>query len=325
MTEQLATSLGSLALSKSGRVLPSLIEEAGDHASRRFIEFFAATIRNKGTRQVYLHAVTQFFDWCDRHNITLQQIEPIVVATYIEQLCQQLSPPTVKLRLAAIRSLCDYLVTGHVIEFNPAASVKGPRYVVKKGKTPVLDAADTRVLLDSIDTGDIGGLRDRALIGMMVFSFARISAAIGMNVEDYLQRGRRMTFRLHEKGGKFLEIPAHHKAEEYMDAYLDRAGIIDTRKLPLFRSLGRDRQLSENRLHRTDALRMIKRRALAAGLPSDICCHTFRATGITAYLSNGGTLEKAMQIACHESARTTKLYDRTSDELSLDEIERIWI
>lgn len=108
-----------------------------------------------------------------------------------------------------------------------------------------------------------------------------------------------------------------------MHDYLFVAGGDDSRKTPLIRTLGPDKLLSDRRMHRTDALRMIKRRACVIGLPSDICCHTFRATGITAYLENGGSLEHAMQIAAHESARTTKLYDRTRDEVSLDEID--WI
>jgi len=95
--------------------------------------------------------------------------------------------------------------------------------------------------------------------------------------------------------------------------------------LPLFRTVDRRRQLTGNRMHRVDVLRMIKRRARQAGLATAVCCHTFRATGITAYLENGGSLEHAQRIAAHESVRTTKLYDRTSDAVSLDEIERIVI
>lgn len=146
-----------------------------------------------------------------------------------------------------------------------------------------------------------------------------------MNVEDHFPQGRRMWFRLHEKGGKYHEVPAHHKAEEFLDAYIEAAEIADQRKSPLFRSVSRRRELTERGMHRVDVLRMVKRRARRAGLPSTVCCHTFRATGITAYLSNGGQLEHAMRIAAHESARTTKLYDRTSDAVSLDEIERIAI
>ena len=221
--------------------------------------------------------------------------------------------------------LYDYLVAGQIVAVNPAASVKGPKHVVKKGKTPVLDAVEARELLDSIDTSTMIGLRDRALIGVMVFSFARVSATLGMNVEDYFQQGRRMWLRLHEKGGKLHDVPAHHNAEAYLDDYILAAGIESEGKAPLFRTIGPDKRLSLNRMTRTDALRMIKRRALAAGLSNKICCHSWRATRITAYLQNGGSLEHAMRIAAHESARTTKLYDRTSDEVSLDEIERVRI
>ena len=186
-------------------------------------------------------------------------------------------------------------------------------------------AEEIRVLLDHIDINAIAGLRDRAMIGVMVYSFARVGAAVGMNVEDYFQEGKRWWFRLHEKGGKRHEVPAHHNAEAYVDAYLAAAQVADDRKGPLFRSLDRTRQLTGRRLHRLEVLAMIKRRARQAGLPQTTCCHTFRATGITTYLPNGGTIEHAQQIANHESPRTTKLYDRTSDAISLDEIERILI
>jgi integrase/recombinase XerD len=221
--------------------------------------------------------------------------------------------------------LCGWLVLGHVLAMNPAASVRGPKHVVKRGKTPVLAPEQARQLLDSIDVDTIGGLRDRAIIGSMVFSFARVSALIGMNVEDYYADGKRWWFRLHEKGGKFHEVPAHHSAEEYVDSYLQAAGISGEARAPLFRSLNRERELTERRIHRREVLTMIKRRARAAGIPDRIGCHTFRATGITAYLLNGGTLEHAQQIAAHESPRTTKLYDRTNDAITLDEIERILI
>ncbi|MGZ3471610.1 MAG: tyrosine-type recombinase/integrase [Isosphaeraceae bacterium] len=178
----------------------------------------------------------------------------------------------------------------------------------------------------SIDVSDIVGLRDRALIGTMVFSFARISTVLGMKVEDYYQNGKRWWIRLHEKGGKFHEVPANHKSEAYLDAYLQAAGIAGDPKAPLFRSAnGKTKTLTEKPLRRNNALDMIKQRALAAGLSPKVCCHTFRATGITAYLDNGGTIEKAQQIAAHESPRTMKLYDRTSDEITLDEVERIAI
>jgi integrase len=170
------------------------------------------------------------------------------------------------------------------------------------------------------------GLRDRALIATMVFSFARVSAVINMKVSDYYQIGKRVWLRLHEKGGKHHEVPCHHKAQEYLDEYLKALGDAKDSSPALFRSgRGRSGELSGRPMSRTDALRMIKRRARAASLGSKINCHTFRATGITAYLLNGGTIEGAQAIAAHESPRTTKLYDRTDDEISLDEVERVRI
>jgi site-specific recombinase XerC len=226
----------------------------------------------------------------------------------------------------AIRMCLDWLVIGQIIPMNPAASVRGPSYVTKRGKTPVLTAEEARQLLDSIDLATVVGLRDRALIGVMVYSFARVGAVVGMTVQDYYQNGKRSWLRLHEKGGKFHEVPAHHNAEAYLDAYLADSGLGDTKSTPLFRTAaGKSGKLTGNPMTRHDVLRMIKRRAKACGLNPHICCHTFRATGITAYLENGGTIEKAQLIAAHESPRTTKLYDRTDDSITLDEVEKIHI
>lgn len=303
--------------------VPAVIAHAGRAARKRFLEFFTATIRNENTRLAYARAVGQFFGWCQEHDLELVDIEPIHVAAYVEQ--HPGAPPTVKQHLAAIRVLFDWLVIGQVLAMNPASSVRGPKHVVKRGKTPVLDKEQARQLLDSIDTAKLSGLRDRALIAVMVFSFARVTAAVSLRVEDYYQDGKRWWFRFREKGGKLHQVPAHHSAEAYLDAYLLAARIGDDKKLPLFQSISREGVVTGNQMTRNDAFRMVKRRAKAAGIPESTCNHTFRATGITAYLDNGGTIENAQAIAAHESPRTTKLYDRTGDEITLDEIERILI
>jgi integrase/recombinase XerD len=329
VSETLSTDIVSVdrpSTMRSGPLVPALIADAGDGAARRFFEFFTANIENDNTRAAYAQAVAQFLRWAEARGLTLHTIEPIAVAAYVKELKSRLADPSVKQHLAAIRMLFDWLVTGQVIPMNPASSVKGPKHVVKKGKTHVLSAEDARTLLDSIDTSKLVGLRDRALIAVMVFSFARVSAVVGMKVEDYYQNGKRWWLRLHEKGGKFHEVPVHHNAESYLDAYIEAAGISKDEKSPLFRSaVGRTGTLTDRRLRRNNALDMVKRRALAAGLSKRVCNHTFRATGITAYLESGGTVEKAQQIAAHESPKTTKLYDRTEDKISLDEIERIVI
>ena len=309
-----------------GPVVPALIAAEGDRAGRRFVEFFTAQIRNKNTRAAYSQAVGQFLRWCEERRLTLRTIEPVAVAAYVEGLAELREAPTVKQHLAAIKMMLDWMVTGQVIPTNPAASVRGPRLVVTRGKTPFLSADDARTLLRSIDPSTLMGLRDRALIAVMTFSFARVSAAVGMAVEDYYANGKKWRLRLHEKGGRFHEMPAHHKAEEYLDAYIQAAGIAGDPKGPLFRSLkGKSGKLTGSPLGRKNAWDMVKRRALAAGLTNRLCNHSFRATGITAYIAGGGTVEKAQKMAGHASSKTTQLYNRVDDDITLDEVERIAI
>jgi len=309
-----------------GIILPMLITAAGEKASRRFLEFFTANIRNPNTRRAYAQAVARFAEWCERRGLALEKLEPVIVAAYVEELQRAISAPSVKQHLAAIRMLFDYLVVGQVLPFNPASAVRGPKHVVKVGKTPVLSAEEARTLLDSIDVTHAVGLRDRALIGVMVYSFARIGAVVKMKVKDYYTQGKRSWFRLHEKGGKYHVVPAHHKAVEYVDAYLAAAGIAGEERTPLFRaSYKKTHGLTDEGLTANGALQMVKRRALDVDLGKEICCHSFRATGITTFLENGGELTTAQRIAGHESPRTTSLYNRSHEELSQDEIERILI
>jgi len=248
------------------------------------------------------------------------------VATWIEASTRELAAPSVKQRLAALRHLFDWLVNGQVVPINPAHTVRGPRHIVTSGQTPVLDPSEARTLLDSIDVRTHAGLRDRALMGLMVYSFARIGAALGMVVEDVYTQNRRLWVRLREKGGKRHAMPCHHNLDEYLVGYLDGAGLRDDPKGPLFRTIGRGTgKLTRTALPQANAYAMIRRRAAAAGIATKLGNHSFRATGITAYLKNGGTLENAAAMANHASTRTTQLYDRRRDEISLDEVERIVI
>jgi len=217
-------------------------------------------------------------------------------------------------------------VVGQVLAVNPAAAVRGPKCVVRTGKTPVLGAIEARQLLDSIDTSTVVGLRDRALIGLLVFTFARIGAALGMTVADVYWQHRRLWVRLDEKGGKEHSMPCHHNLETYLQDYIEAAGLAGDREGPLFcTAYRRTGVLTDRPMTQSDAWRMLQRRARDAGIPTAVCNHTFRATGITAYLDNGGSLENAQAMAAHESPRTTKLYDRTDDQITLDEVEKIGI
>src|ERR1700730_11955628 len=288
-------------------------------AARRFLEFFTAQINNAHTRRAYLNATRRFADWCASKGIhELAQVEPFHVAAFVHDLQEELSPPSVKQHLAGIRMLFDWLVTGHVIDTNPAHSVRGPRYTVKKGKTPVLTPEEAHALLESVpitkkpandteaaDQPDLLGPREPALIAIIGYSFPRIGAVIQMKVGDYLVQGRRRWVRLHEKGGKEHDVPCHHSLDQCLHDYIEAAGIADDVDGYLFRT-ARRKTLTTNPLFQQDAHRII-RRAKAVGIETRIGNHTFRATGITAYLKNSGKLEIAQQIANHESPRTTKL------------------
>lgn len=318
-------------LAPAPALLPAIVAAAETNTQARFVEFFAATIRNPHTRRAYGRGVSDFLGWCAERGVdALPRIQPLHVATWIEELGQSVAVPTVKQRLAGVRHLFDWLVRTQVVPVNPASSVRGPAHSQRRGKTPVLDPAEARALLNAIDVSTPVGLRDRALIGLMTYSFARVGAALTMRVEDVFVQNRRLWVRLHEKGGQRHEMPCHHRLEEYLHAYIDGCDLggdrAADRRAPLFRTIGRGTgRLSETPLPQANAYQMVRRRAAAAGIATRIGNHSFRATGITAYLKNGGTIERAAAMANHASTRTTQLYDRRSDEVTLSEVECVLI
>jgi site-specific recombinase XerD len=309
------------------QTLPAVLQDAGEDTADRVIEFFTAEIRNENTRKAYAQAVRRFFEWASKRQLSLSEIQPVHVAAYIEE--DDRAPATVKQNLAALRRLFDFLVTGQVLESNPAEPVRSPSLQTDGGKTPAFTAEEARELLDSIvaERQDLPQLRDRAIIGVMTYTFARVSAVCGLDVGDYFRAGRRWKIRLHEKGGQRRTVPVHHKAKDYLGAYLSEAGIREGRDAPLFQSLkGRTGELTGKRLLADNALQMVKRRAEEAGFdPAQVTCHTFRATGITTFLENGGKLEVAQRLAGHLGASTTKRYDRRKELVSKEEVEKIGI
>jgi integrase/recombinase XerD len=249
-----------------------------------------------------------------------------------------LSAPSVKQHLAAIRGLFNWLVVKQVVPENPALFVKGPRFSRQIGVTPILEAEQMRLLLDSIkptrivmitakhggghrEVADIKGLRDRAVIAIMAYTFARVSAVASLARSDYRLEGKRARLRLLEKGGKERLVWLHHEAEEFLDAYLAVAHIEEAGEA-LFPTLDKTHNMSGTALTRRDVLRIVKERCKAAGLSATFCNHTFRGTGITVFLQNGGALEAAQDMANHSDPRTTKLYDRRKDLATLSEIEK---
>lgn len=298
---------------------------ASPPASEGYIEFLVGTIRNKNTRAAYSRALTRFSAWCAGHGIELEQLRAVHVATYIEQMLQVdgLAAATVKQALAAISVLCDHLVVRQVLPGNPASAVRAPKIVRRVGSTPVLAGEEARQLLDSFDTSSLWGLRDRALVATMVYTFARVRAALSLKVGDYEVRGRRGYLRLAEKGGKLIDAPCHHELDGYIEAWLEASGLAGQRKHALFPSIPGGKTISNKPLSAGAAWTMVQARAKAAGLERHITNHSFRATGITAYLRNGGKLEVAQYLAGHSAPSTTQLYDRRREEVAVSEVERI--
>jgi site-specific recombinase XerD len=304
--------------------IPSLIAAAGEAAQRHTLEFFTARLPNAHTREAYGRAVARFCAWCDMHGVELAAVSSPLVAAYLQGLKQALSVASVKQHLAALRHWMDWLTERGVLVSNPVAAVRGPRHVVHEGKTPVLERDQARRLLEAVAGDDLASLRDRALIAVMLFGFVRVGAVVKMRVRDFDDAGDEAWLVLEEKGGKARRIPAHHLVREALRAYVAAAALEPRCKGPLFQSAPRKAPgLSGKALSRSDVWAMVKRRCAAAGLPANICNHSFRATGITIHQENGGRIEDAAELAGHASTRTTQLYNRKLRKVARAEVERV--
>jgi site-specific recombinase XerD len=187
--------------------------------------------------------------------------------------------------MSAIRMLFSWLTEKGILAMNPAREVKTEKFSRTEGKTPAFDTEQVQKVLDKIDTSNEVGLRDRALLGTLAYTFARIGAVVN-------QTGKRSMIRFSEKGGKETEIPVHHKLEELLDQYLEKSGLRNRPNAPLFPiAVGKTRKLGNRPATRIDAARMLKRRLKDAGLSDAFSPHSFRATGITNFLENGGTVD----------------------------------
>lgn len=309
---------------RAGRALETSRGQTGRRtASEAFADFFGARISNDNTRSAYLSDVRQFASWCAQEELKLEEIQTLDVARYREALrARSCSAATIKRKLSAIRRLLSYMVESGALPFNPAREVATERLRTKSGKTPALDALQMRQLFESFDTEKLIQLRDRAIVSTMAYSLARVSAVTALRGQDFIDLGRTQYIRLNEKGGVERDIPAHPRLVEHLDAWLAASGISGSHVLfPAFEKRGT--VMTTRSMDRNDVLRMVKRRLLSAGIPSVFSNHSFRATGITEFLANGGSLETAQELANHADSRTTRLYDRRATRMELEEIVRI--
>ena len=332
MKQELITQSGTdsaplFRITKSKSVpIPAFISQEGKNAMLKFVDFFIGEIRNTHTREAYYRGSSYFLNWCFEKGVDdIHTIKPFMVGIYIEDFAERSPPATVKLHLSGMRRLFNFLVINQVIENNPAQSVKPPKLVRRKGTTPILSNEEMKRLFDSFDPSKLADLRDRAIIGIMAYSFTRVSAIAKMRVKDYYIQGNSQYLILTEKGSVETKKIAHHKVVEYLDEFLTHAGIASERDTPLFRTLysKSGKGLTENAMYRSDMWEMIKRRATNAGLPPEITCHSFRGTGITNYLRNGGDIEICAEMANHASIRTTQFYDHRGDLVDKGEVEKV--
>lgn len=308
--------------------LPDIIRRAGKAAVFAAGEFFFGKVRNPHTRAAYLHAVKRFLAWCEQFNLELQQITPKLVGQYLDELRErETSISTRKQHLAALRHFFDEQVMRHAVILNPAASVRGERYQVVEGKTPEITVPEARKLLASFDTSNVVGLRDRAIIAILIYTASRAGAVAKLKRGSLYNTGDQWMLHFDEKGGKSREIPVRHDLEQVVFDYMDAAGIRDARKeTPLFRSAVRkEKRLTTNAMHANDVCRMVKRRMKNAGLPSRLSPHSFRVTTITDLLEQGVPLEDVQHLAGHADPRTTRLYDRRQKKITRNIVERISI
>ena len=319
---QIALLPASQALDPSPSV-PAVLERAGAKALFAADEFFAARISNPHTRRAYARVVRRFLTWCEQEALELSRVSPGLAGRFIDELPGDTS--TKNQALAALRHFFDTLVTRHSAPLNPFQSVRGRKHDTSDGKTPGLSIPQARDLLASIDTSHVVGLRDRALLGTLAYTGARVGAVARLRRGDLEDQGPQRVLRFREKGGKQREIPVRHDLDRWLGEYLASAGIEDAPKeTPLFRSaLGKQKQLTDKPLSANSMGLMLKRRLKDAGLPPVFSPHSFRVLVVTDLLSQDVPLEDVQYLVGHANPKTTQIYDRRRRRVTRNIVERI--
>ena len=302
---------------------PAVLVRAGKAACFAADEFFSARLSNPHTRTAYARHVSRFLNWCEDQDLELHQVTPGLASRFLEQLPGGAS--TKNQALAGLRHFFDVLVARHAAVLNPFRLVRGMRHPFGEGRTPEATVAQARQLLASIKTDRVFGLRDRAVLGTLIYTGARVGAISRLRMQDLRDNGNHRSLQFSEKGGKSREIPVRHDLDEWIEAYLEGAGLTNApQSSPLFRAgERRSSPLTDRAMSPPAVQRMLKRRMAAAGLPKILSSHSFRVLVVTDLLSQNVPLEDVQYLAGHAHPRTTQVYDRRRRRVSRNLVERI--
>ena len=316
----------------TGLTPPHVLIRSGHNAVKMYNNFLYLSIRSDDSRQTYKSILSIFLRFCDTLEIKdMLDIEPDHVRAYLDHRTKDLQRvASARTHYSAIKSLFQYLVDQGYMAFNPAASVNYAFVDSQKGKTPVIAASDVRALILSIpdDMEDLDNpakqtdLRDRALIGLMAYTFVRIGGALSTKVGDYRYDNGEMWLDMVAKGAKAHSLPITGAARDYIDTYIDVCGLLDS-KAALFQSANRNGVLTGRPYDRGNSRRMVARRAKVLGISGKTKNHTFRVTGITHFLEEGGRLDDAQDIANHADSSTTRRYDRRSNQRLVNILKQV--
>ena len=301
-----------------------VLRDAGPQACFAAEEFFTARIRNPHTRKAYAIPVRRFLHWLAAQDISLVDATPGHAARFLDAYGGSI--PTQKLALSALRHFFDLLTLRHAVVINPFQSVRPPRSESREGKTPEITVAQTRDLIASIDASSRPGVRDRAILGTLIYTGARAGAVAALRLQDLRNYGDHRALRMREKRGKQREIPVRIDLDAWIAAYLAAAQIRDQpQDTPLFRVIapGSPTGFGDAGIEPWTLRSMLKRRLRTAGLPSFITVHSFRAMVITDLLDQGVPMEDVQYLVGHSDPSTTQLYDRRSRSVSRNIVERI--
>lgn len=299
----------------SGSLSPALQEA--------LLEFVLVRQDSAHTRGVYGRACARLLRWTDHRHQTLTELRPLDLALYAQTLAEQLAPASVATHMSAIRRLYAHLMDHQLIQRNPASGLRVAQPRVQVGKTPVFNPDLLARYLDDLDLRDPRARRDHALMSAMLYSFLRIGSLLALRVGDLRLASGELLVR--EKGGLQRLLPLHPELRHRLQRYLANASFADDSDHALFPAMrrGRSGRYGERALSRSEAWTLVRKHLAQAGWSAPAGCHSFRATGITAFLEQGGRIETAAYLAGHASLRTTQLYDRRSRDLAGEELARM--